>query len=65
MRVLIKNLENIKAATEYAEKINKPEVWTEIGKAQLDQFAIREAIDAFIKARDPTMYALVIGTAEN
>ncbi len=58
-------MQNIKAATEFAEKINKPEVWSEIGKAQLDQFAIREAIDAFIKARDPSAYALVIGTAEN
>lgn len=38
VRVLIENLQNIKAATEYAEKTNKPEVWTEIGKAQLDQF---------------------------
>ncbi len=65
VRVLILNLENIKAATEYAEKINKPEVWSELGKAQLDKFAIREAIDAFIKARDPSMYALVIGTANN
>lgn len=62
---MIQNLQNIKAATEYAEKINKTEVWTEIGKAQLDQFAIKEAIDAFIKARDPSMYALVIGTAGN
>lgn len=62
---MIENLKNIKGATEYAEKINKPEVWTEIGKAQLDLFQIKEAIEAFIKARDPTMYALVIGTAEN
>jgi len=65
VRVLIENLNDIKGATEYAEKINKPEVWSEMGKAQLDQFQIREAIDAFIKARDASMYALVIGTAEN
>ena len=58
-------MQNIKAATEFAEKINKPEVWSEIGKAQLDQFAIREAIDALIKAHDPSAYALVISTAEN
>lgn len=70
VRVLIYNIVNIKAATEYAEKINKPEVWTEIGKAQLtmqedDQPPrIREAIDAFIKARDPSMYAQVIIIAE-
>jgi len=63
--VLIYNLQNIKAATEFAEKINKAEVWSEIGQAQLDQFNIREAIDAFIKARDPSKYALVIGTSEN
>ncbi len=36
VRVLIHNLQNIKAATEFAEKINKPEVWSEIGQAQLD-----------------------------
>lgn len=65
VRVLIENLNDIKGATEYAEKINKPEVWSEMGKAQLDQFQIREAIDAFIKASDASMYALVIGTAEN
>jgi len=45
--------------------VNKPEVWSEIGKAYLDQFLIKEAIDAFIKAKDPSMYAMVIGTAEN
>ena len=63
--MLIENLKNLPAATEYAEKINKAEVWSEIGKAQLDNFAIKEAIDAFIKAKDPSMYAMVIGTAAN
>ncbi len=65
VRVLITNLQNIKGAQEYAQKVNKPEVWSEIGKAYLDQFLIKEAIDAFIKAKDPSMYAMVIGTAEN
>ena len=65
MRVLLENKQDLKSATEYAEKINRPDVWTEIGKAQLNQFNIRESIDAFIKAKDPSMYAMVIGTAEN
>lgn len=65
VKVLIENLSNLKSATEYAEKIQQKEVWSEIGKAQLDQFQIREAIEAFIKAKDATMYAMVIGTAEN
>ena len=65
MKVLIENKEDLKGATEYAEKINKSDVWSEIGKAQLNQFNIKEAIEAFIKAKDPSMYAMVIGTAEN
>lgn len=37
IKVLLYNLENIKSATEFADKTNKPEVWSELGKAQLDQ----------------------------
>lgn len=37
IRVLLYNLDNIRGATEYAEKTNKPEVFSELGKAQLDQ----------------------------
>jgi clathrin heavy chain len=36
IRVLLYNLENIRSATEFAEKTNKPEVYSELGKAQLD-----------------------------
>jgi hypothetical protein len=36
--------------------VNKSEVWSEIGKASLDMNSIKEAIDAFIKAKDPSMY---------
>jgi len=36
IRVLLYNLENIRSATEFAEKTNKPEVFSELGKAQLD-----------------------------
>jgi len=33
IRVLLYNLNNIKAASEFAEKTNKPEVFSELGKA--------------------------------
>lgn len=36
IRVLLYNLDNIKGATEFAEKTNKPEVYSELGRAQLD-----------------------------
>ena len=33
IRVLLYNLENIRSATEFAEKTNKPVVFSELGKA--------------------------------
>lgn len=35
IKVLLYNIEDIKLATEYADKTNKPEVWSELGVAQL------------------------------
>ena len=52
--VIIEKMDNIKMATEYAEKTNKPEVWSELGKAQLDRQNTSAAIEAFIKANDPS-----------
>ena len=46
-------------------KTNKPEVWSELGKSQLDNFALKEAIYAFIKAQDPAHYERVINLAQN
>ena len=40
-------------------------MWTELGKAQLDQNLLREAIESFIKAEDPSMYIRVINQAGN
>ena len=37
IKVLLYNLNNIRSATEFAEKTNKPAVFSELGKAQLDQ----------------------------
>ena len=36
IRVLLYNLENLRGAAEFAEKVNKPEVFSELGKAQLN-----------------------------
>jgi clathrin heavy chain len=62
--LLLKQL-NIKGAQAFADKTNVPEVWTELGKAQLDQNMLREAIDSFIKANNPSMYMMVINIAQN
>ena len=55
----------MRGAQEFAEKTNMPEVWTELGKAQLDQNLLKEAIDSFIKAGNPSMYMMVINIAQN
>lgn len=64
IKVLLYKLENLKGAQEFAEKTNISDVWFELGKAYLDQNMIREAIDSFIKAQNPTMYMRVIGSSQ-
>lgn len=60
IKVILYNLQNIKQATEYAEKTNLPEVFSELGKAQLDNQNLQAALDAFISANDPSMFERVI-----
>ncbi len=50
-------------AYEFAERCNEPAVWSQLGKAQLQQNMVKEAIDSFIKANDPTDYMDVVDTA--
>ena len=49
---------------EFAEKVNNPTVWSKIGSAQLDNGQVRESIDAFCKAGDPSQYMRVITASE-
>ena len=65
IRVLLNKQNDIRGAQEFAEKTNLPEVWSELGKAQLDQNLLREAIESFIKAKDPSMYMVVINIGQN
>ena len=62
--ILLHKQNNMKGASEFAEKISKPDVWTELGKAQLDQSMLREAIESFIKAENPQAYMAVIHQAQ-
>ena len=51
-------------AASYADKINTPELWSQIGTAQLDGLRIPDAIESYIKAEDPSNYENVIDIAE-
>ncbi|KAI5995695.1 armadillo-type protein [Pisolithus albus] len=63
MNVLVEHIVSIDRGLEYATKVNKPEVWSRLGKAQLDGLRIKDAIDSYIKADDPANFAEVIEIA--
>jgi clathrin heavy chain len=63
VQVLIENVSNLDRAYEFAARCNEPAVWTQLGKAQLQQNMVKEAIDSFIKANDPSDYMDVVDTA--
>ncbi|XP_022666531.1 clathrin heavy chain 1-like [Varroa jacobsoni] len=63
VQVLIDSIRNLDRAYEFAERCNEPGVWSQLGKAQLCQGLVKEAIDAFIKAGDHTTYLDVVQTA--
>lgn len=43
-RVLIENIRDVDRAYEYAERVDSPEVWSRLGRAQLEQSRVKEAI---------------------
>ena len=65
IQVLIENIQNLDRAYEFAERCNVPEVWSILGKAQLDQGLDKEAIDSNIKADDPSSYQEVVDASKN
>ncbi|KAK8847678.1 hypothetical protein IAR55_005537 [Kwoniella newhampshirensis] len=63
MSVLVEHMASIDRGFAYANKINQPAVWSRLGKAQLDGLRVKDAIDSYIKAEDPSNFAEVIEIA--
>lgn len=61
--VLLDNIGNLDRAYDFAEACDQPEVWSKLAKAQLNSLKIKEAIDSYIRASDPSNYIEVIKTA--
>jgi len=61
--VLIKYINDIQRATEFAQRISSPEVFSKLAKAQLDHGMVKEAIASYLKADDPEFYNEVIYAA--
>jgi clathrin heavy chain len=63
IQVLIDHIKNLDRAYEFAERCNEPGVWSLLANAQLRQGLVKESIDSFIKADDPTSYLDVVNVA--
>ncbi|KAF7798005.1 hypothetical protein EIP86_009215 [Pleurotus ostreatoroseus] len=63
MNVLVEHIVSLDRGVEYATKVNQPAVWSRLAKAQLDGLRIKDAIDSYIKAQDPSNFAEVIEIA--
>ncbi|RKF81067.1 putative clathrin heavy chain [Golovinomyces cichoracearum] len=61
--VLVEHIVSIDRAQEYAERVELPEVWSRIAKAQLDGLRISDSIASYIRAEDPGNYQEVIEIA--
>ncbi|POS85338.1 Clathrin heavy-chain terminal, partial [Erysiphe pulchra] len=58
--VLVEHIVSIDRAQEYAERVDLPEVWSRIAKAQLDGLRITDSIASYIRAEDSSNYQEVI-----
>ena len=65
MDVLLDNIDSLERGQEFAARINEPVVWYKLGKAQLDNGAIVESIESYLKADDSQDYVEVIRKAED
>lgn len=61
--VLIEKIGDLDRAYEFAERSDKPEVWSKLAKAQLTQMRIKDAIDSYIRAGDMSNYMEVTSNA--
>ncbi|TGO21235.1 hypothetical protein BPAE_0231g00010 [Botrytis paeoniae] len=61
--VLVEHIVSIDRANDYAEKVELPEVWSRVAKAQLDGLRVSDGIASYIRAEDPSNYLEVIEIA--
>jgi clathrin heavy chain len=61
--VLVEHIVSIDRAQEYAERVELPEVWSRVAKAQLDGLRVSDGIESYIRAQDPSNYLEVIEIA--
>lgn len=63
IKVLIDYIHNLDRAYEFAERVNDSDVWSLLAGAQLRDNLVKEAIDSYIKADDPSTHKQVVQAA--
>ncbi|KAF2112345.1 clathrin heavy chain [Lophiotrema nucula] len=63
INVLIEHVVSIDRAQDYADRVDTPEVWSRVAKAQLDGLRVTDSIDSYIRAQDPSNFLEVIEIA--
>lgn len=61
--VLIEHIVSIDRAQEYADRVDTPEVWSRVAKAQLDGLRVTDSIESYLRAGDPSNFLEVIEIA--
>ncbi|CAG8840719.1 19744_t:CDS:2, partial [Racocetra persica] len=56
INVLIEHIGSIDRASEFAESCNNSEVWSRLAKAQIEGLRIKDSIDSYIRADDPSNF---------
>ena len=64
MDVLVEHIVSIDRAQHFANKLNLPEIWSRLGKAQLDGLRVKDAMESYVRAEDPSNFEEVIEIAE-
>ncbi|CAI6341479.1 unnamed protein product [Periconia digitata] len=63
VNVLVDHVGSIDRAQEYAERVDLPEVWSRVAKAQLDGLRVTDSIESYIRAADPSNFLEIIEIA--
>ncbi|XP_073724195.1 clathrin heavy chain 1 [Misgurnus anguillicaudatus] len=63
IQVLIDHTGNLDRAYEFAERCGEGAVWSRLAQAQLHKGLVKDAIDSYIKAGEPSAYMEVIDAA--
>ena len=56
MDTLLMNIESLERAQEFAARCNESAVWYKLGKSQLANAQVPDAIDSYLKAEDAADY---------